>query len=119
QGQAGKGGVVVLPFLDLNNNGRRDSGEPRVQGLKLHVNGGRMEPVQRDTIIRISGLEAYTHYYIEADKNSFENLAWIIRKPVIKVEVDPNLFRLVEIPVAVLGEISGTVYLDNSASKDG
>ena len=43
----------------------------------------------------------------------------MIRKPVIKVVVDPNLVKLVEIPVAVVGEVSGTVLIKNENGENG
>ena len=113
QTNMGKGGIVILPFLDLNCNGRREPNEPKVMGLKLHVNGGgRIEHNAGDTMIRITGLEAYTNYFIELEKNSFDNIAWQIKKPTLSVAVDPNLLKLIEVPVAVVGEASGKVSLN-------
>ena len=119
QTNVGKGGLIILPFLDINCNGRRDPGEPKVFGLNLRINGGYTERNAHDTTIRISGLEAYTKYFIELDKNSFDNVAWQIRKPVISVTIEPNNFKLIEVPVTVEGEVSGTVYLNGSKGKKG
>lgn len=119
QNNAGKGGIVVSPFLDLNCNAKRDDHEPRVAGLKMHVNGGRIQHNLRDTVIRVLGLEAYTSYYIELDKNSFDNIAWQIKKSVIKVIVDPNRFKLIEVPVSVAGEVSGTVFFKKNNESAG
>lgn len=107
----GKGGLVLIPFLDLNVNGKRDSDEPRVSGLNVHITGGRTEQSKRDSSIRIFDLEPFTSYFIEIDKNSFDNVAWQIRKPVISAAIDPNQFKMIEIPVAVYGECSGMVYM--------
>ncbi len=115
----GKGGIVIRPFLDLNNNGKRDPGEERVSGLSIHMSGGRIEQDKRDSSIRIFDLEPFTGYFIETDRSSFDNVAWQVRKPVISVTVDPNQFKLVEVPVSVLGEASGTVYLANAIGKTG
>ena len=77
----GKGGISIIAFLDLNANRRRDSGEPRVSGLNLHTNGGRIEKSDRDSTIRILGLEPYTTCFIELDPNSFENVSWRLPYP--------------------------------------
>ena len=119
QTHVGKGGFIISPFLDLNCNGRRDAGEPKVFGLNLRISGGRIEHNKRDTTIRIAGLEAYTNCFIELDKTSFDNVAWQIKKPTISVTVEPNNFRLVEVAVAVVGEVSGTVYHIDGKSKKG
>ena len=63
----GKGGISIIAFLDLNANRHRDTGEPRVYGLNLHANGGRIEKSDRDSTIRILGLEPYTTCFIELD----------------------------------------------------
>ena len=114
----GKGGIVVSPYLDLNCNGARDPGEPKAVGLKLHINGGRIERDGGDTVTRISGLEAYTHYFLELDKSSFDNIAWQLQKHTFTVIIEPNRFKLIEIPVAVVGEVSGTVsFKENNELK--
>jgi hypothetical protein len=115
----GKGGLVVIPFLDLNVNGKRDPGEPKVPGLNLRLTGGRTERNTRDSTIRIFDLEPYTNYFIELERSSFDNVAWQIRQTVIGVAIDPNQFKIVEIPVAVMGEASGMVYLKNAEGVTG
>ena len=107
----GKGGLVLIPFLDLNVNGKRDVDEPRVTGLNVHLTGGRTELNKRDSSVRVFDLEPFTSCLIEIDKTSFENVAWQIKKPLISVAIDPNQFKLVEIPVAVFGEGSGMIYV--------
>jgi hypothetical protein len=115
----GKGGIVILPFLDINGNGLHDAGETRVPGLNVRICGGRLERDIRDTLIRVSGLEAYTSCFIELDKNSFDNIAWQIRKGTISVIVEPNIFKLIEVPVYVVGEVSGYVMQDNPGNNKG
>lgn len=115
----GKGAIAIVPFLDLNANGRRDPGEPKAYGLNLHANGGRVEKSERDTTIRILGLEPYTSCYIELDPNSFENISWRLAKKTLNVAVDPNVVKLIELPVTVAGEASGKVTLDSEGEMKG
>ncbi len=115
----GKGGITIVPFLDLNANGKRDPGEPKAYGLNLHINGGRVEKSDRDTTIRILNLEPYTTYFIELDPNSFGNVSWKLQKPTLNVAVDPNILKLIEIPVSVVGEATGKVVLDKDGEKKG
>ncbi|MEP7166102.1 MAG: hypothetical protein ABI741_15470 [Ferruginibacter sp.] len=119
QTSVGKGGIIVSPYLDLNCNGKRDAGEPKAFGLNLRINGGSTERNNHDTTLRITGLEAYTNYLIELDKTSFDNIAWQIRKQTMRVTIEPNNFKLIEVAVAVVGEVSGTVYLKNIKGKNG
>jgi len=114
----GKGGIVVIPYLDLNCNGKRDPDEPAAPGLKIHVNGGRTEYNLKDTTVRVFELEPYVSYYVELDRNSFDIISWQLTKRVIKVVVTPNDFTKVEVPVEVQGEVSGLVSIkDNKRPK--
>jgi len=107
----GSGGVVFVPFLDLNNNEKYDRGEPRVQGMQLKYNGGRMIRSLRDTSLAILDLEPYESYLFEVESRGFESVSWQLQKPTIRVTIEPNQLRRIEIPVSVMGEISGVVYL--------
>jgi len=115
----GKGGIVIAPFLDLNCNGRRDDNEPRVNGLLVHMSGGRMEQNKRDSTIRILDLEPFTNYFIELDRFSFDNIAWQIQKPLISVAIDPNQLKLIQVPISIVGEVSGMVYMNNAEGNYG
>ena len=115
----GKGGITVVPYLDLNSNGKKDQGEPRAYGLKLRANGGRVEKDDRDTTIRILGLEPYTSCFIELDPNSFDNIAWRLPIQTLSVTVDPNILKLIEIPIKIAGEATGMVTLEKDGEKRG
>lgn len=119
QSNVGRGGLVIVPFLDINNNGKRDTGEQIASGLKLRINGGRIEYNKRDTTIIVSGLEAYSNYFIEFDKNSLDNIGWQLRKSSMNIVIEPNYFKLVEVPVTVVGEVTGTVYSENNKVQSG
>lgn len=115
----GRGGVVILPFLDLNCNGIKDEGEPRAAGLNVHLSGGRIEPDLNDTLIRVFDLEPYTSYFIEFDRNSFDNIAWQLKFKSLRVNIDPNKFRRIDVPISVFGEASGTVYRKSGNFRKG
>jgi hypothetical protein len=115
----GKGGISIVPFIDFNANGKKDPGEPKAYGLNLRANGGRVEKSDRDTTIRILSLEPYTNCFIELDPNSFENVAWRLVKQTYNVAVDPNILKLVEVPVIVAGEASCYVSLEKEGEKKG
>jgi hypothetical protein len=115
----GKCGIVIEPFLDINGNGKRDANEPRVSGLSVHVEGGRMVTSENDTTIRIYDLEPYRNYFIDLAQTSLNNISWKIMKPTISVAVNANEFKMIEIPVEVMGEVSGMVYLNGDNGKRG
>jgi len=115
----GKGGITIMPFVDYNSNGKRDKGEPAADGLNIHTNGGRIIRNERDTTIRILGLEPYTNCFIELDPNSFENISWRITKKTLSVVVDPEILKTIEVPVKVVGEADGTVKLAQDTGLEG
>lgn len=114
----GKGGISVIPFIDLNANGRRDSNEPKAYGLNLRASGGTIEKSERDSTIRILGLEPYTNCFIEIDENSFDNVSWRLPFKTMNVAIDPEIIKNIEVPVIVVGEASGNVFaLKGDATK--
>lgn len=115
----GRGGVTIKTFLDFNSNGIYDPGEPVITGLNVRVSGGRVEMSRKDSLMRIFELEPYVSYYLELDKNSFENIAWKLPFTTLKVSIDPNKMKLIEIPVSVNGEASGYVYLQSNSGRKG
>lgn len=114
----GRAGIVVEPFLDLNCNGKKDPGEPKASGLKIRVNGGRIV-YDKDSSIRVFDLEPYTSYYVELDGSAFDDISWQLVKHSYKVAVVANDFALVEVPIAVMGEASGMVYVKKTKGTHG
>lgn len=106
----GKGALTLLPFLDINGNGMHDKGEPKVAGLQVRINGGTIIRNEKDTTIRVLDLTPYTSYLLELDQNSFDNIAWQMHNLTMKVNIDANQFKTIDVPVSVVGEATGTVY---------
>jgi hypothetical protein len=115
----GKGGIVFSSYLDMNCNSKRDKGEPKIAGLNIRMSGGLASENDRDTTIRVTDVEPYTPHLVELDANSFDNIAWKLRYKTFSVVVNPNMFKLVEIPVAVVGEVSGTVFKEKEDDQQG
>jgi hypothetical protein len=115
----GRGSLSIAAFLDINCNGKRDENEPSLHGLKFRIRGGHVIANSEEDIIRVVDLEPYTNYLIELDENSFGNISWLIKNKTISVVVEPNAFKLVEVPVAVVGEASGMVFFKTSKEQRG
>ncbi len=113
QPNVGRGTAVFTTFLDFNANGKREVGEPKIGGLKFSLQAGIREVVEKDTLIVVRGLEAYNSYMVTIDKNSFDPIAWQIGVGTINVVVRPNQFTAVDVPVAVVGEVTGTIFFRN------
>jgi len=110
---AGRGGVTITPFVDINHNGARDDGEPLVSGLAVRMSGGRVISNKNDSIIRIVGLEPYTSYLLTLDDHGLEQISWQLKHKNIRVEIDPNQFKKIDIPVLPMGEVNGWIYIED------
>lgn len=115
----GKGGITLIPFFDENYNGMRDSGEEKVSGLDLRVSSGEIERIEKDTTIRITGLEPYTRCLIELDDRGFDDSPLKLLNSSYNVHIDANFMKDIEVPLIVAGKASGTVRINWSAGIQG
>lgn len=110
--QVGRGGITFLAYLDINGNGKKDANEHKVEGLNVKIRGGRVVHSRSDTLIHILDMEPYINYYIDLSQNSFEGVTWQIPFKTLMVNIMPNQLQLIEIPVNVKNEVTGTVHVD-------
>ena len=115
----GRGGVAFSAYLDVNGNGRKDIFESNVKGLNVRVNGAGRKQTETGASVIFTGLEAYRNYAVTLNGDDFENLTWKIEKPQMDVVIDPNQIKKVEIPISVLGEVSGTVFFNDKGAQTG
>ena len=108
----GKGGILLYPFLDLNQNGIFDKGEHSIKISAARVNGGRAIFNQKDSIVRIPNLNAFTSYLVELNDDDLDNIAWRFKNKTYQVLVDPNQFKRIDVPILSMGEINGMAYKD-------
>ena len=115
----GKGGLLLYPFLDLNANGKFDSGEKKVFLSYVKVLGAKAVISKKDSIVRVFDLNAFTNYNIEFSDTDLNNIAWRFKHKTYKILVDPNQYKRVFIPVIPVGEIVGMVYLRKGENLQG
>lgn len=114
-----RGGISLYPFLDLNHNGVFDKDEHMVKLTTVRAMGGKVIFSEKDSIIRIPELNAFTKYVVEFKDSDLKNIAWRFTHKIYEVLIDPNQFRRVDIPIIVVGEVSGMAYLNNDETKKG
>jgi hypothetical protein len=115
----GKGGILLYPFLDLNHNGKRDAGEPTVLVKDVKVSGGTAITSEKDSIVRISDLNAFVHCNLQFSDADLESISWRFKHKTYQILVDPNQYKKVEVPVLVVGEVSGMIYLNTEGNLKG
>ncbi len=115
----GKGGILCYPFLDLNQNGKKDKGEKMVLLSKVKVSGGKAIISEKDTIVRISDLNAFINYNIEFSDTDLDNISWKFPNKTYQILVDPHQYKKVYVPIQVMGEVNGVVALQSDKGKAG
>ena len=114
-----KGGIILYPFLDINQNDKFDKGEPIIYLPSIKVGGGETVIGKKDSIVRIVNLNAFVSYNMEFSDNDLENIAWRFKHKTYSVLIDPNQFKKVYVPIIVVGEVSGMVYFNKENVKKG
>ena len=114
-----KGGILLYPFLDVNQNGVFDKGEHPVKLNTVRINGGRAIFSEKDSIVRIPDLNAFTNYILELKDEDLETMSWRFKNKIYSILVDPNQFKRVDIPVISVGEVSGMTYMDRNGEMKG
>ncbi len=114
-----KGGISLYPFLDMNQNGIFDADEHMVKINSVRTVGGKVIFSEKDSIVRITDLNAFTYYKVEFKDNDLDNIAWRFKMKTYQVLIDPNQFKRVDIPITPMGEVNGMVYLGKSNALKG
>jgi hypothetical protein len=115
----GKGGISLYPFLDLNLNGIFDAGEHMVKLTSVRIMGGKAIFSEKDSIVRIPDLYAFTNCILEFDDTDLENIAWRFINKKYQVMIDPNQFKRVDIPIISVGEVNGMAFINKGNELKG
>ncbi|MGD8570055.1 MAG: hypothetical protein PVJ39_18355 [Gammaproteobacteria bacterium] len=109
---ATSGTMSTLTFLDNNNNGKKDAGEPGIENVKLRINGGTLPQLtDQDGIVYINGLEPYRDLDVELVLQTLEDPLWQPSMKGKRVRLRPGHVTQVNFPVVMTGEIDGTAFI--------
>ena len=112
--------VKARVFEDLNENGRRDSGEPAAAeafvttGLKLAD-----RPTGKDGTVLIGGLAPYVPVAVGIDQSSLANPALTPAKPAQIVVPRPGVDATVEIALVGGGSVEGFAAKEDGSEFEG
>lgn len=117
---ASSGAASVRMFLDDNNNGLMDSGEPLLPGVGFNVDGGRHKArTDAAGIAHIDHLPVKRHVNIAVDTGTLEDPQWAPTLEGHSLVPRPGRVAEINFPVRLTTEIDGTVYLYEDGVKRG
>jgi hypothetical protein len=107
---AGSGAVAPLVYLDSNGNGVRDPGEKPLEGVGFLASRAATEVVTGpEGRALVTGLPVYQDVNVALAGSTLEDPMAVPEKPGVRFVPRPGHVTLVEFPVLVSGEITGTV----------
>jgi hypothetical protein len=85
----------------------------------VRVIGSKALISEKDSVVRIPEMNAFTNYIIEFSDIDLDNIAWRFKNKRYQVMIDPNQFKRVDIPVVTVGEVNGMVYMNQENGLKG
>ncbi len=105
------GAVSARAFLDHDGNGHFGAGDETLQGVRFAVNGSPQSiPSNAEGVAQLS-LSSYRHADLAVDETSLQDPYWKPQVQGLGFVPRPGVIWTAEFPIAVTGEIDGTVSL--------
>ncbi len=107
---AGSGAVAPLVYLDSNGNGVRDPGEKPIESVGFFATRASSDVTTGpDGLALLTGLPVYQPIDLTVAGASLEDPMAVPEKPGVRFVPRPGHVTLVDFPILVSGEITGTV----------
>ena len=107
----GRAGVVGVVFLDANNDGIQQPGEPGLENVAVRI-GTNATVTDSLGRFRSWDLVPFVNTLVEIDTLSLANPLWYPAAVAQRLPPSPNAFRFVPVPVREGGEVNGRLELD-------
>ena len=109
---AGAGALSARAFLDSNGNGVMDAGEEPIVNAGLLLDGGQgLARTNERGVLFLPNLAPHRDVEVELATSTLEDPFWKPAEAAVRVLPRPGKVAIVELPVRVTGEITGTVFL--------
>ncbi|MEX0720767.1 MAG: SPOR domain-containing protein [Balneolaceae bacterium] len=109
----GRATLVINPFVDKNNNGKRDKDEAILEEIKASLyRHSRQQEIRTDERI-VEHLVPYEHYTVEIDPHSLRDPLLKVRHASFSLQVLPNTINNLNVPLVIVGEVGGVVASEN------
>jgi hypothetical protein len=115
-GVSGYGGVAATAFQDLNGNGHREAEEPTLGATVFVVNGASLPPAEGRVFFN-DHIPADQYSYVSLQPGSLEDPFAKAAVSGYKILGRPGHVARVDVPVVVLGELIGTVFLEDGGKQ--
>jgi len=120
QNMVSRGGLSLVPFIDLNNNDVLDKNERVLETeFSTIMNAGKLVKSENRKDYWYVDLDPYNKYRLEIVPVSFDNPLLRPKYKTYDLTIDPNRFKLVNVPVYVSGIISGNIVLQSGSTTKG
>ena len=114
---AGFGALSARAFLDANGNGRFDSGEEPIADAGFLLNGGgSLARTEAAGGAFLTNLPPYQDVDLVLATSTLEDPFWKPAVDAVRILPRPGKVAVVDFPVLVTGEITGTVYLERDGT---
>ena len=111
-----RAGVAGRVFLDANLNGRFDTGESLLPGVRVRV--GMLNALSDSAgRYRVWDLTPYEPVLMTVDSTSLPSPLWVPTFASASLELGPNEFRTIDIPVAPGGVIEGSILRETPSGR--
>lgn len=108
---AENGQLVGRVFIDEDNSGTFDEGEPLVPDARLRAAGyEKSAPTGEDGRVLMTGLSSYRAIDIEVDQASLADPFWVPQPEGISIVPRPGTTASHDFAVVSTGEVDGTVF---------
>jgi hypothetical protein len=103
-----RAGVTGRVFLDANGNGKYDTGEEAIPGVRVVV-GSAFATSDSSGDYRVWDVLAYEPTQVTVDSSSLASPLWVPAFAAVMIEPSPNRYRRVDIPILPGAVIEGRV----------
>lgn len=106
---ASQGAVSARAFLDLDANGRFDSGDRPLPGVGFTMDGRNHEEVTKADGTAWLPLPPYRPIRLTLDERTLEDVSWAAERDPIVLLARPGMTWTEDIPVVATADLDGTV----------
>ena len=107
--QVGRAGASIRMFVDEDNSGGYDEGEEVLPGNAISIKRASARQLSKSGISRLSQLQPYRRYNFEINESNIMNPLLMPKLKEFSVILDPNSFKILDIPFFTTGIIDGRV----------